>query len=135
MTSLWTPGGVVHTAPPRAALPTEDIRLADGRRLRYHGVQSLTEPGAIPVQAGTWMGPDNLRVLASLDDTGRWGALLHVSLSYPHRDPPWATIKAVRAAFFGDVDVMMVLPRAADYVNVHAHAFHLWQTPEAWGIR
>ena len=41
----------------------------------------------------------------------------------------------VRDAFYpDDVDVMMILPRAMDYVNVHEHVFHLQQTPVVWGI-
>lgn len=86
--------------------------------------------------AASYDGPKQLAVLASIDNTGRWGPLLHVSLSYADRDPSWMEIKAARETFFpADVDVMMVLPRQEDYVNLHAHTFHLWQTPERWGMR
>jgi len=30
---------------------------------------------------------------------------------------------------------MMMLPREADYVNLHPHTFHLVQTPERWGLQ
>ncbi len=57
-------------------------------------------------------------------------------MSYPDRDPDWATIRAIRDLFYpSTVDVMMVLPRAEDYVNIHRHVFHLWQTPTVWGLR
>lgn len=76
-----------------------------------------------------------LRVIASSDDTVR-GRLLHISFSYPDRLPNWETVKAVREAFFPmDVDVMLVLPKEADYVNCHPYTHHLWQTPGHWGIR
>lgn len=82
-----------------------------------------------------WRGPQRLSVIASVDNTHH-GPLLHVSLAYPRRDPNWADIRAVRDAFYSpNVDVMMVLPAAVDYVNCHPHAFHLWQCPEGWGIR
>lgn len=129
---LWTPPGA------RAVLvttvPSGDVRLADGRRLvRQAGAQWQLPAGVL--DAAAWEGPDRLCVLASLDDTPH-GRLLHVSMSHPNRDPNWATIKAVRDAFYPQtVDVMMVLPRAEDYVNVHPHTFHLWQTPTVWGLR
>src|SRR5262245_25700261 len=112
-------------------LPVGDVRLADGRRLRRAPRAPLSGPGFLAT--GAWLGPGELSVLASLDDTPH-GRLLHVSLAYPDHDPDWATIKAVRAGFFPEtVDVAMVLPRSDDYVNLHQHAFHLWQTPTTWG--
>ncbi len=136
MSSIFLPAGV-H-APRVTGLPAGDLRLGDGRRLRF-------EDGApLPVQAdadtrflasGLWRGPQRLTVLGSLDPTPH-GDLLHVSMSYPDRDPDWATIRAIRDLFYpSTVDVMMVLPRAEDYVNIHRHVFHLWQTPTVWGLR
>ncbi len=127
---LWLPPG----APPRqqARPPAGDVRLADGRQLRR-----LAEyQGRVAPQAGAaWRSPDGLLVLASLDDTPH-GLLLHVSLSYKSRDPSWADIRAVREAFYpATVDVMMVLPQAQDYINVHPHCFHLWETPTVWGLQ
>lgn len=75
---------------------------------------------------------DGMRVMVS-DDEGPHGTLRHVSVSYRARDPRWAELQLVRAAFFDDdQDVMMMLPRRGRYVNVHPHCFHLWQTPELW---
>lgn len=126
--SLWTPTGQRVEA--RAQLPDTDLRMVDGRVLKYCGTWS-----PIP-RCGRWQTANGLRVLASMDDTDHWGRLLHVSISYQSRNPSWDDIKAVRAAFFSDdIDVMMVLPKAADYVNVHEHTFHPWQTPTEWGMR
>ena len=83
-------------------------------------------------QAFMW-GP--VKILKSVDNTPKWGWLLHVSLSLPLRHPTWNEILAVKEHFFGDEDVMMILPKKEDYVNIHAHCFHLWKTPEHWGIR
>jgi hypothetical protein len=81
-------------------------------------------------------GPNGLALLATIDNTPRFGPLLHVSLSYRKRDPFWSEIKAAREAFFPpDIDVMMMLPRERDYVNLHPHTFHLIQTPERWDLR
>ena len=111
-------------------IPAGDVRLSDGRVLRRH-------PAMGPIERFV-QSEDNtgLTVLASIDDTPRFGKLLHVSVSYRDTDPQWADLKAVRAAFFpGGVDVVMVLPRAADYINIHQHCFHLWQAPTAWDMR
>lgn len=79
-----------------------------------------------------YQGQDGMRVLVS-DDAGPHGTLRHVSVSYRVRDPRWTELKLVREAFFHpDQDVMIVLPRRGQYVNVHQHCFHLWQTPETW---
>jgi hypothetical protein len=74
-------------------------------------------------------------VLATIDNTHH-GRLLHCSLSYDHRDPTWEEIKAVRAAFLpAGVDAGMLLPREADYVDVHPFCYHVWQLPVEWGLR
>ncbi len=133
MSQLWTPPNVrTHRAP----MPTGDQRLADGRRLSYAG------PYQLRGQHGHhWRGPKRLLALATIDPTERFGPLLHVSLSYPDRDPDWPTIRLVREAFFPPtVDVMMLLPRAEDYVAgtpewPDSHVFHLIETPERWGLR
>lgn len=124
---LFTPTG--HKVEPRAPLPTTDLKLADGRVLRLMGKAPVV-PGAL-----AWRTENRLAAPAGVEETPH-GRLLHVSMSYSSRDPSWDDIKAVRAAFYpADVDVMMVLPKAEDYVNVHHHTFHLWQTPVAWDVR
>ena len=112
-------------APPRATLPDGNVRLSDGRVLIDRGGFG---------HGAHWRTRDGLLVIASMDPTPH-GLLLHVSMSYSNRNPKWAEIRAVRDAFFpSTVDCMMVLPRAEDYVNIHAHTFHIWQTPAAWGV-
>jgi hypothetical protein len=73
-------------------------------------------------------------VMVTLDNT-KHGVLLHASLSRQDADPTWAEIKSMKAVVFGDLDVMIVLPKQALYVNVHEHCFHLWQMPVDWGIQ
>lgn len=123
--TLYAPSG--QKIETRATLPESNVHLKDGRILRYQG-----NFPPIP-KSGVWQ-CDKLRVIASLDET-QHGELLHVSLSFPDRDPSWSDILNVRYAFFSDdIDTMMVLPKLADYVNVHQHAFHIWQTPTEWGV-
>jgi hypothetical protein len=128
------------------SLPRGEIILPhpDGRILRpilgydirrAPGLDHLTRHHIL--DCGGWQHIfSGLRVAATVDNTPDWGPLLHVSLSYHDHDPPWDDIKAVRAAFYpATVDVMMMLPRAEDYVNLHPHCFHLWQTPQPWRLR
>lgn len=139
MSRLWTPpGAYVPETLPRVPVPTGEVRLADGRVLRYRGPDLIHDPERTQFLTVTmWTGRDGMKVLASMDNIAErnWGPLLHVSMSYPHHDPSWVDIKLVRDAFFGpDVDVAMMLPRPQHYVNVHKHCFQMWQTPEAWGM-
>ena len=133
MSELWTPGQEAER--PRAPLPeAKPYRLAGVGTLTPIGEQSVTA-GAQTILLRAWSGPRGLSVLASRDDTPH-GPLLHVSVAYADHDPPWATIKAVREALFPlDVDCMMILPRSRDYVNLHEHTFHIFQTPTGWGLR
>ncbi|MFB3926754.1 MAG: hypothetical protein ACE14T_11940 [Syntrophales bacterium] len=77
---------------------------------------------------------DDLHVFYSEDNTP-WGFLKHASISRSDRYPTWEEILAVKEELFGDIDCMMVMPKKEDYVNIHNNCFHVWQTPENWGIR
>lgn len=118
-------------APPwqRCTLPHGELRLPDGKRLT-----PMPPLFAAGVLSAAWGSKHGMRVLATLDrltDEG-WGHLLHVSISFRHRDPSWAEIKAVKAVFFGDQDAMLILPSAAHYINIMGHCFQLYQCPEPW---
>ena len=119
-----------------------DVRLDTGVWLKYHmAFNPGGEEGRLTVDGATWLSHGGLRVIAC-DERTRHGLLRHVSLSYRKRDPDWREIKAVRAAFFpASVDYMMMLPREEDYVAgvpglwPDSRVFHLWETPEKWGMR
>jgi hypothetical protein len=116
---------------------TTDVKLSNGILLRCQSIKTeIPDSGKYQVlEYGVWQAADKLRVIASLDRTHH-GVLLHVSCSYPKRDPAWGVIKAVRYAFFpATIDVNMVLPRDGDYINVHEHCFQMWQAPEKWGVQ
>lgn len=127
----------------RLKLPKGDIKLGDGRVLRRIIGYDLskvktneTTRNGFLASAGWRHAPSDFVVSAGIEDTGRWGPLLHVSMSYSDHDPSWEEIKAVRYAFFPrDMDVAMMLPRDGDYVNIHPHCFHLWQCPQEWGLQ
>lgn len=109
-------------------IQTRDVRLSNGALLRYQG------PAPVAFNAHRFDGKEGLRVLVS-DDPTQHGTLRHVSISYPHKNPLWSEIRAIRDAFFPEeVDAAMMLPRRTDYVNFHEHTFHLWQTPTEWGV-
>lgn len=122
--------GIAHAewrAPSKATLPARNLRLPDGRLLVYQGPESI---GGCP--CGWWITADGFKVCASVDPT-RWGNTLHLSMSYADRDPDWEDILQVRYTFYPvTIDVMMVLPRDGDYVNVHQHTFQIRPTPEPW---
>ncbi len=75
-----------------------------------------------------------LDILKTVDNTPKWGWLKHASVSRRDRYPTWEEILAVKEFIFGDVDCMMIMPKKENYVNVHKNCFHIWQTPEEWGI-
>ena len=131
---VWTPHFPVAECMPWPGggyLRRDDVQ-AEARIERM-----FSRTGAAPL-AGlrSYHGPKDVAVLATIDQTDRFGDLLHVSLSFAHRDPKWSEIKIVRALFFPDtIDVMMMLPAAEDYVNIHEHTFHMQQTPERWKMR
>lgn len=136
MSGLIVPPG---TRVPLKGLPPIDrpLRLADGRKLRLVEM-GTARSGDDPIPWQMWNGPDGLKCMVSLDPVPEaWGRLLHVSVSYEDvkHDPSWADLTAIKDAIFGDVDACMILPKREDYVNVRANCFHLWQTPERWGIR
>jgi hypothetical protein len=101
----------------------EQVPLGDGRVLRLldrtaNGVAYQTRNG--------------MKVLVSLDPTPH-GLLRHVSASYPTRLPSWDDLRLLRDAFFPpDLDVIQVLPRAGQYINVHAYCLHLFEAPAEW---
>lgn len=114
--------------------PEDGTLLTTGARLHFIDVQEM-HAGITTVVARRYVADDGILILASLDRSPH-GALLHVSLSRADRLPSWEEVKAIRSAFYPpDIDVMMVLPAEADYINVHQYCFHLWQTPKVWGIQ
>ena len=80
-----------------------------------------------------------LRVIATLDvppEAHSAQPLLHVSLSLPGSLPSWRQVRLVKDALYGpEVDAVMVMPREADYVNVHPNTLQMWQLPWVWGVR
>lgn len=111
--------------------------------LRPFGIDPGTVDGAVwdehPNRQRAGLRGKGLRVIATLDQPPECHSphpLLHVSLSLPDSLPSWRQIRLVKDALFGpDVDAMMVLPREADYVNIHRFTWQLWQIPVVWGIR
>lgn len=76
-----------------------------------------------------------LGIIKSTDNTPKWGYLKHVSISHSFRYPTWEEILEVKNVLFGDIDVMMVMPKQKNYINIHPNCFHLWQMPEDWDLQ
>lgn len=127
-------------------MPRGSLKMPDGRVLQPIIGYDIREgpTGAIMnkvtresiLESRGWIfQPTRFVVSASLDNTARFGVLMHVSMSYPDHEPSWEEIKGVRYLFFPKhIDVMMVLPKVEDYVSVHNYCFHLWQCPQSWDM-
>jgi hypothetical protein len=123
---------------PTLSVPQHDLAWPLGGWLRFvSGHPAGLEPIAGDVLGmASYSGPNGLRLVCTIDNTRQFGPLLHCSISHRRRDPFWDEIRTMREVFFPeDMDAMMVLPRKADYVNLHEHTFHVVQTPTAWGMR
>lgn len=120
--------------------PTVDVPCAAGvlRPLAGFVERQMSAAGLNQynmLEARAYSTDNGLTVIVGRDTTHH-GSLLHVSISRRDRYPTWGEIKAVREVFYSpDIDVMMVMPKRADYVNLHKNCFHLWQTPTPWDIR
>jgi hypothetical protein len=52
---------------------------------------------------------------------------MHVSISRADRLPSWGDLRMAKDAWIGPNRLaIQVLPRVADYVNVHPYVLHLW---------
>ncbi len=88
-----------------------------------------------PPNAKAYKNDVGLLVLVNADNTPKWGKLKHISISRTNMYPSWDEILRVKDYFFGDVDCMMVMPKEQDYINCHQFCFHIWQTPQEWGLK
>lgn len=65
-----------------------------------------------------------LRIIVSIDGGDR-----HLSISHRDRYPTWDEILEARNWYFPEeMEVVMVLARKSEYVNIHKNCFHLWQS-------
>jgi hypothetical protein len=74
---------------------------------------------------GTWYARGDLKACVALE-AGLW----HMSISHPRRYPSWDEITNAWYRLVPDaenIEGSMLLPRAADYVNLHQNCFHVWQ--------
>lgn len=126
-------------------LPACDCPMADGRVLHYRGRSAPEDIGVgVYVTLSAWDSDDGLRVLASLDPLPHTQVrrakqrYLHLSISRADRYPGWDEQLQIVAAIAGPpgshVDMAMIRPRAADYINRHAYTFHWWELPVEWGL-
>lgn len=91
--------------------PTDRLQLR-GYVARYRG----------SIVRFAWRG---LRVSAGLGESGH-PTELHIAVSHPDRDPTWDELKAVRYTFWpSSAEVVQFLPPPEEYVNIHAHCYHM----------
>jgi len=89
------------------------------------GYREVRAPGGWPQRAYRRMDGLVVIVSANVERDGRtW---LHVSLSRASKLPSWSDLRAVKNAFIGPEKMaVQVLPREAEYVNLHPFTLHLW---------
>ncbi len=69
---------------------------------------------------------DGFTVMFTVENYGT-SAYQHLSISRKDRYPTWDEIVLFRSLFFDDDDeVIQVIPKESNYVNVHDNCFHLW---------
>jgi hypothetical protein len=88
-----------------SVLPKGDVRLSDGRRLRYKSTFRATPE---TVEGGDWReGRTGLQVIATVDDHSKWlqdRRILHLSISRRDgTDVDAADFEPVWRAFFGAI--------------------------------
>lgn len=123
-------------------IPACNLTLVDGRELAYWG---RTKPqdagGGVSITLSRWFCADGLTVMASLDPLPHLTIkskphFLHISISRPDRYPDWdEMVLAVEAIAGADLDMAMIKPKRADYINKHEYCMHFWELPVEWGLR
>jgi len=69
---------------------------------------------------------DGFTVMFTVENHGT-SAYQHLSVSRKERYPSWDEIVLFRSLFFEDDDeIVQVIPKESDYVNVHDNCFHMW---------
>lgn len=101
--------------------------MASGLPTAHRAPMGFMRVSASPAVAHgeMWLSPQrHLSVIVSVDDGS-----LHASIAHPDRYPTWAEILSVRNWIFpAEMEVVMVLARRSEYVNLHPNCFHLWQS-------
>lgn len=80
------------------------------------------------VETAAFESHNGLTVLVSTEEHGPMRPYRHVSVARRGRIPSYDDVKWVKQAFIGDEHAAyQVFPRAAEHVNLHNFALHLWQ--------
>ena len=110
MIAVWEP--LAPDALPRA-LPVGWLRLRS--------------PAGLHPLARCFRRSDGLIVIATVARHRGGGEWLHVSASYPDREPSWSVMCDVKDAFIGhDRVAVQVHPRTSEHYSLHPHCLHLW---------
>lgn len=113
--------------------------IANLMRLKNEEPYTLPTTPAGYVKEGSVLGAatayvnkgQGLVVMTSIATKDDGHKVLHVSLSRRSRLPDWNDVKRVKDAFIGeDKEAYHVLPKKADYINIHPYCLHLWHELE-----
>lgn len=104
------------------------MTVAELRRSPPMDFQRTPKPGWDTEISSAWRKiGDDLMVLVSQSLESDDKVWLHVSMSRPTSLPSWGDVRRVKDAFIGrDAKAIQVLPKAAEYVNIHPNVLHLF---------
>jgi hypothetical protein len=81
----------------------------------------------LTVGTTAWRKEHLLLLFSPLEQHATGQLWAHASISHPKRYPNWDEILDARYTFFTETDeVVQVLPKKDEYVNLHKNCFHLW---------
>ena len=108
----------------RTTLLAFPVRWTEREPLRIGGYTSRRFTAEVP--------DGDLVVIVGREPVGPGGAVQwHLSISHSSRYPTWDEIAGARERWLPDqLTFGMVLPRRADYVNLHPTTFHLHEMRE-----
>lgn len=85
----------------------------------------------LPASSHAFAHVSGLAVMSSLATMANGTRWMHISCSRKNKLPSWEDLKAIKRWFIGDdAPAVQVLPREADYVNIHPNCLHLWAPAE-----
>jgi hypothetical protein len=131
---LNVPVGVAWDDEGHLVIPHHDLRMPDGRQLRYGGSLGIArqrDDAAYHTQDGLFVG-------AGIEEFETLGEVLEVAVWRRRTDPSWKEITTIKTLFFGpNVSAMQLLPRDEWFVhgypgNEDSNIYHLWQLPPTW---
>ena len=107
-----------------------ELKLIEDKE-HAHAVEESSQ--GIMTETQSFLSPDGLSVIKSVDVGGKFGPILHVSCARKMNKPTWNEVEALKNLFFGEEgEAMIILPPKSNPIGFHPYCIHIWQLPEGW---